>query len=236
MANGHRVPGGFDVRPSGVQHTAWPASWFDETVDDPERMQPGEAMLDPGMRAQAGQFTDVTSPGYAAQAAAQAERGGATEFGTSVEAEGDAGRDALIMEIVGTVLAMMTGAGAARTPGRMPGQLPANVQSSQQRMHDAMAAYNASRLPPGARGMPGPTGFQMTGPQRPPTGAGMAASKGGLGVPRPRQNVRGRQPTAGQERLPLGDRTGRGMRSDYLEAGRRWLPRVRNTLRNPPRR
>ena len=58
------------------------------------------------------------------------------------------------------------------------GQLPANVQAAQQRMHAAEAAYNASRLPPGARGMPGPTGFTL-GPQRPPTGAGMAASKRG---------------------------------------------------------
>ena len=95
-----RVPGGFNVR----------------RPDRSVRMQPGEATLDPGMRAQAGQFTDVTSPGYAAQAAAQAERGGAMEFGTSVEAEGDAGRDALMMEIVGMVLATMTGGGAATAP------------------------------------------------------------------------------------------------------------------------
>jgi hypothetical protein len=88
-----------------------PVDRFDESVGERDRIQPGEFTLDPGMRAQAGQFTDVTSPGYAAQAAAQAERGGAMEFGTSVGAGRDAGRDALIMEIVGMVLATMAGAG-----------------------------------------------------------------------------------------------------------------------------
>ena len=97
-----RIPEGFGVR---------------RRPDRSVRMQPGEATLDPGMRAQAGQFTDVTSPGYARQAAAQAERGGAMEFGTSVGAERDAGRDALIMEIVGMVLAGLATGGVANTLG-----------------------------------------------------------------------------------------------------------------------
>jgi hypothetical protein len=208
MANGHRVPGGFGVR---------------RPPDRSVRMQPGEAMLDPGMRAQAGQFTDVTSPGYAAQAAAQAERGGAMEFGTSVEAEGDAGRDALIMEIVGAVLAMMTGAGAARTPGGGAGGYIPSAGAKFHGMTGRPINAGVSRINPAqSHRIPGTGPAPPGGPVR--------------GVPRPRQNVRGRRPTRGQEDLPLGDRTGRGMRSDYLEAGRRWLPRVRNTLRNPPRR
>ena len=99
-----RVPEGFGVR---------------RRPDRSVRMQPGEATLDPGMRAQAGQFTDVTSPGYARQAAAQAERGGAMEFGTSAEAMRDKERDDLVMSVVGAVLAMMTGARSA--PGSPAG-------------------------------------------------------------------------------------------------------------------
>ena len=98
-----RIPEGFGVR----------------RPDRSVRMQPGEATLDPGMRAQAGQFTDVTSPGYARQAAAQAERGGAMEFGTSAEAMRDKERDDLVMSVVGAVLAMMTGARSA--PGSPAG-------------------------------------------------------------------------------------------------------------------
>ena len=98
----------FGVR--GRMRRQGPVDRFDESVGERDRIQPGEFTLDPGMRSQAGQFTDVTSPGYAAQAAAQAERGGAMEFGTSVGAERDAGRDAMIMEIVGAILATAAGA------------------------------------------------------------------------------------------------------------------------------
>ena len=94
------MPGGFGVR----------------RPDRSERIPPGSFTQDPGMRAQAGQFTDVTSRDYARQAAAQAKRGGALEFGTSVGAERDAGRDALIMEIVGIVLAGMAGAKWGSSP------------------------------------------------------------------------------------------------------------------------
>ena len=94
------MPGGFGVR----------------RPDRSVRIPPGSFTQDPGMRAQAGQFTDVTSRDYARQAAAQAKRGGALEFGTSVGAERDAGRDRLIMEIVGMVLATMAGAKMGSSP------------------------------------------------------------------------------------------------------------------------
>ncbi len=103
------MPGGFGVRRP------------DRSVDlsdvrARERIQPGSFTLDPGMRAQKGQFTDVTSRDYGRHHAAHAKRGGALQFGTSVEAERDAGRDKLIMEIVGMVLAAMAGAKMGSSP------------------------------------------------------------------------------------------------------------------------
>ena len=100
-----RVPEGFGVR-----------SRPDRSV----RMQPGEATLDPGMRAQAGQFTDVTSPGYARQAAAQAERGGAMEFGTSAEAMRDKKRDDLMMAVVAAMIMMGSLPGGLKSAHAQP--------------------------------------------------------------------------------------------------------------------
>ena len=100
-----RVPEGFGVR---------------RRPDRSVRMQPGEATLDPGMRAQAGQFTDVTSPGYAAQAAAQAERGGAMEFGTSAEAMRDKKRDDLMMAVVAAMIMMGSLPGGLKSAHAQP--------------------------------------------------------------------------------------------------------------------
>ena len=70
-----------------------------------ERIPPGSFTMDPGMRAQAGQFTDVTSRDYARQAAAQAKRGGAMQYATSVEEEqadasADTKRDLLMIALL----------------------------------------------------------------------------------------------------------------------------------------
>jgi len=77
--------------------------------------------LDPGMRAQRGEFTDVASPGYARQAAAQAERGGAMEFASREEqAERDVFRDQ-VLSVVITVMLGLIGGGAVGGAARIEG-------------------------------------------------------------------------------------------------------------------
>jgi len=103
-------------RSIGGMRRQGPVDRFDEAVGEDARIQPGSFTQDPGMRAQAGQFTDVTSRDYGRHYGAHAERGGALEFATSVGAERDAERDTLIMEIVGMVLATMAGAKMGSSP------------------------------------------------------------------------------------------------------------------------
>jgi len=99
--------------------------------------------LDPGMRAQRGEFTDVASPGYARQAAAQAERGGAMEF-ASLEEQGerDVFRDQVLAVVIPVLLSLI--GGGAATGG----------------MNSMVRAGNAGRGPIGAM-----RGFQPPAPR-----------------------------------------------------------------------
>jgi len=241
-----RIPGGFGVRrpDRSVQH-----------------------MLDPGMRAQRGEFTDVTSPGYRETAKRAAERGGAMEYASKEESEAaesraETTRDLAILAIMLTSLPGGVKSAHAQPPIPYGGRgLIGGIDRWEARRRAGMFGNQ-----PLTEGMGFAKPWRRPGwksPQAIETERHMApyrsildskldspafeaarreimrreaARTAARGVPRPRQNVRGRQPTAGQERLPLGDRTGRGMRSDYLEAGRRNLPKVRETLRNPPKR
>ena len=84
------------------------------------RIQPESFTQDPGMRAQAGQFTDVTSRDYARQAAAQAKRGGALQYATSVEEEeADASADTKRELLMIALLTLLGGKGLGQGVRRL---------------------------------------------------------------------------------------------------------------------
>ena len=124
-----RVPGGFgvsrpdrsvslerplqdastDTRLKDLERAAELAEELESVVG---RMPPGSFTLDPGMRA-ADEFTDVTSPGYREQAKRVAERGGATEYATSVEEEAAGAEADALRNRIGLALGAMSAVGMA---------------------------------------------------------------------------------------------------------------------------
>ncbi len=212
-----------------------PLDRFDESV--------GEDLSVARRSGDAGAVPEAMDAAFTAALEAQ---GGAFPATDSTKAERDAFRDtlleylvpAMVGLIVGGAAGMRRGAPSARNPGGTRGYwdqpLPGRQPGGPQTLGERNIGYPPVPPVPGRAVLPPRPPLLGPGPRSAGTAGGVTAPV--RGVPRPRQNVRGRQPTRGQEDLPLGDRRGAGMRSDYLEAGRRWLPRVRDTLRNRPRR
>ena len=131
--------------------------------------------LDPGMRAQRGEFTDVASPGYARQAAAHAERGGAMEFASREEqGERDVFRDQVLAVVIPVLLGLI--GGGAATGG----------------MNSMVRAGNAGRGPIGAMRGFQPLAGGRVAPNLPPRNAMTSGSN----LPHPRTFVAGSQGTS----------------------------------------